>query len=136
MNNLFKGHKEPKKMDVTIIIPIYKPERNLLEKAIKVLMAQDYPGKVKIIRNDKDLQKIKKGDILISTTTRPNYSLAMKKCGAIVTDEGGITSHAAILSREFGIPCIVGTQNATEYIRDGQKIIVDAQEGVIYSAEK
>ncbi len=59
----------------------------------------------------------------------------MKKAGGIVTDFGGILCHAALISREFNIPCIVGTQNGMQKIKNGQKIIVDANEGVVYAAE-
>ncbi len=83
-----------------------------------------------------ELEKIREGDILITEMTRPQFLLQIQRAGAIVTNLGGSLCHAAILSREFGIPCVVGTQNATEYIRDGQRIIVDAQKGVIYDAEK
>ena len=64
--------------------------------------------------------------------TNPDMVPYMKKASAIVTDEGGITSHAAIVSRELGIPCIVGTGNATSVLRDGQIVTVDAVHGKVY----
>jgi len=67
--------------------------------------------------------------------TRPQFLMQLQKAAAIVTNQGGMLCHAAILSREFGIPTIVGTRNATEKIRDGQRIIVDAHEGVVYDGE-
>ncbi len=71
------------------------------------------------------------GEVLVSEMTRPNLVLACKKASAIVTDEGGILSHAAIVSREFGIPCIVGTENATQILKDGDIVKVDAEEGTV-----
>ncbi len=88
-------------------------------------------GMVAIIQGVKDLKKVKQGNIIVSVTTHPDYVPAMRKAVAIVTDEGGITSHAAIVSREFGIPCIVGTKNATKFLHDGDKIEVDANEGLV-----
>lgn len=87
-------------------------------------------GKAVIIKGVKDLDKVKPGDILIAVTTHPDYISAMRKAAAIVTDEGGITAHAAIVSREFGIPCIVGTKLATKVLKDGDLIEVDANSGV------
>jgi phosphoenolpyruvate synthase/pyruvate phosphate dikinase len=88
-------------------------------------------GKVKIILSVKDIGKIEKGDILVAKMTTPDMTVGLGKASAIVTDEGGITSHAAIVSREFGIPCIVGTHNATKVLKDGDFIRVDAEKGTI-----
>ena len=86
---------------------------------------------VKIIRHSVSLSKIKDGDILVAVTTHPEYVPAMKKSAAIVTDEGGITSHAAIVARELGKPCIVAAKNATRVLKDGDRIEVDAFRGII-----
>jgi phosphohistidine swiveling domain-containing protein len=86
-------------------------------------------GTVAVIHGVKDLKKVKEGNILIAVTTHPDYVPVMRKAAAIITDEGGITSHAAIVSREFGIPCIVGTKNATRIIHDGDIVEVNANEG-------
>ena len=80
-------------------------------------------------------ESLNEGDILVTQMTRPDMLFHLQKAGAIITDFGGVLSHAAILSREFGIPCITGTQTATTTLRDGQEIIVDANEGVIYNGE-
>ena len=88
-------------------------------------------GRVKIINNVKELIKMKKGDILISRATSPDLLSAMKKAAAIVTDEGGITCHAAIVSRELKIPCVVGTKIATKIFKDGDKVKVDAVKGIV-----
>lgn len=88
-------------------------------------------GKVVIVRGIKDLEKVEAGDILVAVTTHPDYVPAMRKAAAIVTDEGGITSHAAIVSREFGMPCIVGTKLATKSLKDGDLVEVDADKGIL-----
>jgi len=80
----------------------------------------------------KEAQEFKEGDILITKMTDPDWVPLMKKAAAIVTDEGGMTSHAAIVSRELGIPCIVGTGNATEAIKTGIEVTVDGSRGVVY----
>ncbi|MBA3046904.1 hypothetical protein FP830_01010 [Candidatus Falkowbacteria bacterium] len=89
-------------------------------------------GRVKIIINiKKDGKKLKKGDVLVTSMTRPEFMPLAKKARAILTDEGGITSHAAIISRELKIPCIVGTKNATKILKDGDLVEVDADKGVV-----
>lgn len=88
-------------------------------------------GIVKIVANPKNLGKVKKGNILVTEMTSPDFVPAMKLAGAIVTDKGGVTSHAAIVSRELGIPCIVGTGNATKALKDGEVVTVNAKEGVV-----
>ncbi len=88
-------------------------------------------GAVKIVKGVADLGKVNKGDILVAVATHPDYIVAMQKAVAIVTDEGGITSHAAIVSREMGIPCIVGTKNATRSLKDGDVVEVDAKTGTV-----
>jgi phosphoenolpyruvate synthase/pyruvate phosphate dikinase len=88
-------------------------------------------GTVKIINTVKDLGKMKKGDILVSQATSPDLISAMKKSAAIITNEGGITCHAAIVSHELGIPCVVGTKIATQVLREGMMVEVDANWGVI-----
>ena len=88
-------------------------------------------GVVAIVRGVKDLRKVGRGDILVAVATHPDYVPTMRKAAAVVTDEGGITSHAAIVSREFGIPCIVGTKNATSVLKNGDKIEVNAINGTI-----
>lgn len=92
-------------------------------------------GKVVIVKGIKDLSKVKEGNILVAVTTHPDYVSAMRRASAIVTDEGGITSHAAIVAREFGIPCIVGTQHATQILKDGVMVKVDAMEGKIQTIQ-
>ncbi len=92
-------------------------------------------GVVRIIRSMADLVKIKKGDVLVTQMTNPDMVVAMQKSSAIVTDEGGTTSHAAIVSREMGIPAVVGTTHATSLLKDGMKITVDGFNGRVYEGE-
>ena len=88
-------------------------------------------GKVRIIKTVQDVHKVKTGDIIVAVMTRPDYMSGIKKASAIVTDEGGVTCHAAIVSREFGIPCVIATKNATQILKDGDLIEVDADHGVV-----
>jgi len=90
-------------------------------------------GVVKIIKSMEDLPKIKKGDILVTTMTNPDMVVTMEKAAGIVTSEGGITAHAAIVSREMGIPAVVGTQNALDVLQDGMEVTVDGFNGKVFS---
>lgn len=90
-------------------------------------------GRVKVVFSPGDAaQKIQKGDILVTKMTNPDWVPYMRLAGAIITDEGGMTCHAAIVSRELGIPCIVSAKDATKTLRDGGTYTVDARSGVIY----
>ena len=93
-------------------------------------------GAVKICTTLDSLGRVRKGDVLVASMTRPEYIPAMKKAVAIITDEGGITSHAAIVSRELGIPCIIGTKNATKVLKDGWIVQVKANHGQVVVLEK
>ncbi|MGA2122106.1 MAG: phosphoenolpyruvate synthase [Methanoregula sp.] len=92
-------------------------------------------GKVIIIRDVKDTGAVKEGDILVTKMTNPDMVPAMRKVAAIVTDEGGMTCHAAIVSRELGTPAVVGTKTATNVLKNGQLITVDGEMGLIYEGE-
>jgi pyruvate,water dikinase len=89
-------------------------------------------GKVVIIRDAKDTGSVKEGDILVTKMTSPDMVPAMQKVAAIITDEGGLTCHAAIVSRELGTPAIVGTKTATNVLKSGQLITVDGEKGLVY----
>ncbi len=89
-------------------------------------------GPVKIIHGVKELGKINNGDILVTPMTNPDFVPVMKKVAAILTDKGGQTSHAAIVSRELGVPCVVGTKMATRVLKNGQIITVNGTKGEIY----
>lgn len=86
-------------------------------------------GRVRIVREPAELQQVETGEILVARLTDPDWEPVMRRVAAIVTDQGGRTAHAAIISREFGIPCIVGTGNATEVLRNGDEITVVCSEG-------
>ncbi|MFB6226183.1 MAG: PEP-utilizing enzyme [Candidatus Paceibacteria bacterium] len=88
-------------------------------------------GRVRVVMSQDQFNDFKEGEILVTGMTRPEFVPIMKKSAAIVTDEGGITSHAAIVSREINTPCIIGTQNATEVLEDGGKVKVNANEGIV-----
>jgi len=90
-------------------------------------------GKVVILKSPKEIDKIKKGDVLVAPMTSPDYVPAMKKASAIVTNEGGMTSHAAIVSREMGIPCVVGTKIGTKVLREGDIVTVNGTTGEIHA---
>ena len=89
-------------------------------------------GKVKVIFSEKEIDKVEKGDILVTTMTTPDMVPAMKRAAAIVTDEGGLTCHAAIVSRELGVPAVVGTKEATKVLKDGMIVTVDGEKGIVY----
>ncbi|MDE1848750.1 MAG: phosphoenolpyruvate synthase [Nanoarchaeota archaeon] len=92
-------------------------------------------GEVKIVKTLKDLEGIKVGDILVTKMTNPDMVVSMQKSAGIVTDEGGMTSHAAIVSREMGIPAVVGTGTATTKLKDGEEVTVDGTTGKIYKGK-
>jgi len=87
-------------------------------------------GEVNVIHDAKDIHKFQKGQILVTDMTDPDWEPIMKIAGAIVTNRGGRTCHAAIISRELGIPCVIGTGDGTERITNGAEITVDCSEGV------
>lgn len=88
-------------------------------------------GRVHIIRKTSDMQEFKQGEILVTNQTTPDFVPVMKKAAAIVTEQGGITSHAAVISRELKKPCVIGTKVATHALRDGELVEVDANNGII-----
>lgn len=110
-------------------------EKNKISQSSQLQGMTAYPGKVKgvvkIINTPEDMNKMKSGDILVAHTTAPALVPAMKKAAAIITDDGGITCHAAIVSRELKIPCIVGIKTATQVLEDGVKVEVDAGAGLL-----
>lgn len=81
---------------------------------------------------EKEMAKVQRGDIIVTAMTRPHFLLAIRRAGGIITDLGGNLCHAAIVAREFNIPAVVGTQQATGVLKDGQRVILDGSEGYIY----
>ena len=92
-------------------------------------------GPVRIVRKLDQLDKVGKGDIIVTEMTTPDMVPAMKRAAGIVTDEGGMTSHAAIVSRELGVPAVVGTGNASELLGDGQVVTIDGDKGSVIEGE-
>jgi pyruvate,water dikinase len=92
-------------------------------------------GPVKIVPDPSQIDKVLGGDILVAEMTTPDFVPAMKRAAAIVTDRGGRTAHAAIVSRELGIPCVVGSERATTSLSDGQVITVDGSNGKVYEGK-
>lgn len=115
---------------------IKKAEDEISDKKIILEGAAASPGigwgKVVLIKSKKEINKVKQGDVLVTSMTTPDFVPAMKKVSAIVTDKGGLTSHAAIVSRELGVPCVVGTEIATKILKNGAVITVDGGKGKIY----
>ncbi len=93
-------------------------------------------GVVKQILSPSDMLKMEKGNILVAQATNPDVVPAMKKAAGIITNTGGITCHAAIVSRELGIPCIVGTKIATDVLKDGMEVEMDASKGIVKIVRK
>lgn len=123
-----QGSSVPKVLREFKLITEEKKPKEIIGRVASQGMAS---GQVVIVRGVKDLGKVKVGNVLVAVTTHPDYVPAMRIASAIVTDEGGITSHAAIVSREFGIPCIVGTKNATLTLKEGNLVDVNAMEGKV-----
>ncbi|MBP6945210.1 hypothetical protein KBB85_04270, partial [Patescibacteria group bacterium] len=88
-------------------------------------------GIVRIVNIPEDMSKVSVGDILVSISTQPDLIPAMKKAAGFVTDQGGVTSHAAIVAREMNKPCVIGTKHASKVLKDGMKVEVDANKGVV-----
>jgi pyruvate,water dikinase len=88
-------------------------------------------GKVKILMDPKEIEKMDKDYILVAPETNPEYTPAMLKASGIITDRGGILSHSAIVARELGIPCVVGTWKATQVLNDDMEITIDGDNGYV-----
>ena len=89
-------------------------------------------GRVKVILSPKNNDKLRDGEILVTRFTNPLFTPAIIKASAIITDTGGKTCHGAIIARELGIPAVVGTEKATKLLKDGKKVIIDGERGLIY----
>lgn len=127
-----------------LTVPAKKEFKNMMDTAVVIEKKQKtdkifgqaaylgkIQGRVKIILSPKDINKVKKGDVLVAVYTDPNLLPAMEKAVAFVTDQGGITSHAAIVAREMKKPCLIGTKIATKVLKDGDFVEVDATKGVV-----
>lgn len=107
-------------------------------KALKgqIAMKGKVTGAVRVLHNKSQIPEMQEGEILVTAMTTPDYLPAMKVAVAFVTDEGGITCHAAIVARELGKPCVIGTKIATQVLKDGDLVEVDAERGVVRVIEK
>ena len=92
-------------------------------------------GEVKIVKNTDELDKIEKGDVLVTVMTTPDMVPAMKRADGIITDEGGVTCHAAIVSRELGIPCVVGTGDGSKILKENSIVTLDGSKGFVYEGK-
>jgi phosphohistidine swiveling domain-containing protein len=108
-----------------------KFDRNLTVFHGTTAFAGKVKGRVKIVNTPVDIKKMQTGDILVATTTNPNLMPAIRMAKAIITDEGGLTCHAAIVSRELRIPCVVGAKPIAQVLKDGDLVEVDANKGII-----
>lgn len=90
-----------------------------------------YRGRVRKITDSRQIDTLEQGEVLVTYMTSPDYTIGMKKAGAIITDEGGVTCHAAIVSRELKKPCIVGTRIATRILKTGDIVEVDSEKGTV-----
>jgi pyruvate,water dikinase len=88
-------------------------------------------GAVRIVHHADDIARFEEGDVLVATVTEPSLIMMMNKAAAIVTDRGGITTHAAIVSRELGIPCVTATMTATKDLAEGVRVRVDGSAGTV-----
>ncbi|AKU89992.1 phosphoenolpyruvate synthase [Vulgatibacter incomptus] len=111
-----------------------KAEREVLAKGLAASPGFA-TGRIRVLHSPKEGQRLQSGEILVAPMTTPDWVPVMKRASAIVTDRGGMTSHAAIVSREMGLPCIVGTREGTEVLEDGETATADGDEGVVYRGE-
>ena len=139
-DNMFIVQARPETVFGSKTMEVPKMEENKTPEALKIIVRglsagrRGYgAGKAKVVLNPDDANReMCKGDVLVTGMTDPDFVPFMKMASAIVTDKGGITSHAAIVSRELNIPCVVGTETATQLMKTGQDYTVDSRNGVIY----
>jgi len=126
---IYQGEDASKKIEG--LVQREKIDKNITELKGSTAYSGKAKGIVKIILTVEDMPKMKEGDILVSSATNPDLVPAMRLASAFVTDTGGITCHAAIVSREMKKPCVVGTKIATRVFQDGDQVEVNAKEGII-----
>ncbi len=93
-------------------------------------------GRARVLLTSRDIGRVERGDILVCNLTNPDYNPVFERTVGIVTDEGGVLCHSAIMAREFKIPCVIGTKIATKAIHDGDQVEVDANSGVVRVLER
>ena len=136
----FVANDEEIDLSEELISEIKKVAQHKIEDGILIKGGVANKGKIKgrarIITGSGDAKEMKSGEILVASMTRPDFVIAIKRAAAIVTDEGGVACHAAIIAREMNKPCIIGTKIATKVIKNGDLIEVDANLGVVRIIEK
>jgi len=132
-NQLYVGvTKTDIEKELNIEFEKIRVEKTLKEiKGQSVIKRESVRGTVKRVMSSAQIGKVKEGDIIVSPMTLPDFLPAMTKAAAIVTDEGGMLCHAAIVARELKKPCIIGTKIATEVLKDGDLVEVDAEKGIV-----
>ncbi|MFQ5532127.1 MAG: PEP-utilizing enzyme, partial [Candidatus Nanoarchaeia archaeon] len=121
--NIYKGELKLQKEDVSESTSILKGQNASVNVNIN--------GIVKILHTPKEMSKLKEGEILVTSMTNPEFLPAMQRAAGFITEDGGLLSHAAIVARELKIPCIIGTKYATQVLKDGMEVEVDADKGVV-----
>ncbi len=91
-----------------------------------------FTGTARVVMGEHEFNKLMRDDVLVCPVTSPLWSILFAKVGALVTDTGGVLSHPAIIAREYGIPAVVATGNATKLIHDGQQVLVDGDAGAVH----
>lgn len=130
---LITDPEEIKKMEKDYFVDVVKSEELKGKVACSGGVIR---GRAKICLDKKDIPKVNKGDILVAQFTTPDFVVAMEKAAAIIADQGGLSSHAAIVSRELGVPCVMDTKNGTRIIHDNDLVEVDVKTGVIKIIER
>jgi phosphoenolpyruvate synthase/pyruvate phosphate dikinase len=122
----FEDFIDEKKLNILIekAAPVHELKGQIAMKGTAV-------GLVRVVMKKENIKSVKKGEILITAMTTPDYLPAMHQAAAFVTDEGGITCHAAIVARELKKPCVIGTKFATQIFKTGDKVFVDADKGIV-----
>ncbi|OGD64221.1 phosphoenolpyruvate synthase [Candidatus Berkelbacteria bacterium RIFOXYA2_FULL_43_10] len=133
-NQTNPNDQNPNKLKSYDLKPNEASEAEVLLKGAAASLGMAF-GPVKIIHKPSEIDKIEKGDVLVTEMTTPDFVPAMRRATAIVTDTGGRTCHAAIVSRELGIPCVVGTGTATHALKNSQMITVDGAKGLVYKGK-
>ncbi len=128
-DKVFFGEKARKKFHELVVREKVSKKKNQLNG--QIASPGLIKGKVKIVNSIEEMDKLFEGEILVSLATQPELVPAMKRSAGIVTEQGGMTCHAAIVSRELNKPCVVGVQKATEYLKDNDLIELDAYHGII-----
>ena len=123
------GGKEMRIAEEEVVI---EPKKKVLARGLAASPGIAY-GPVKLLDENMSLDVVKKGDVLVTSMTSPDMVPAMTRAAAIVTDEGGMTCHAAIVARELGIPCVVGASVATKDLKEGEIVTVDGRMGIVYA---